>query len=78
MTPLHSTNESTQPHSSSTIHMNDEVTMAKSRFFDNISSGISVLVGRHGYSRDRAASLILDQIRQSDAPPTEDEVRLLD
>jgi len=58
--------------------MNDEVTMAKSRFFDNISSGISVLVGRHGYSRDRAASLILDQIRQSDAPPTEDEVRLLD
>lgn len=53
---------------------NDELSMAKKRFSDNISNGISVLVRRHGYSRVRAAELILDQIRQSDALPTDDEV----
>lgn len=53
---------------------NSDLTTAKRRFFENISKGISVLVRRHGYSSDRAANLILDQIRQSDSQPSEDEV----
>jgi len=68
--PLHTMNES----SSSSIHQIDELVTAKNRFYDNISKGISVLVGKHGYSRERAASLILDQIRLTDEAPIDDEV----
>ena len=68
--PLHTINGS-QP---SIAYSNNDVESAARRFHDNISNGISVLVRRHGYSRERAASLILDQIRQSDDPPNEEEV----
>ena len=53
----------------------DEISVAKNRFQANISNGIAVLV-RAGYSRARAAALILDQIRQTDAPPSDNEVSL--
>jgi hypothetical protein len=52
----------------------DEIAVAKNRFQANISNGIAVLVLKHGYSRARAVALILDQIRQTDAPPSDDEV----
>lgn len=71
--PLHTMNES----SSSSIHQIDELVTAKNRFYDNISKGISVLVGKHGYSRERAASLILDQIRLTDEAPIDDEVSVI-
>lgn len=54
----------------------DEIAVAKNRFQANISNGIAVLVFKHGYSRARAVALILDQIRQTDAPPSDNEVSL--
>lgn len=53
----------------------DEIAVAKNRFQANISNGIAVLV-KHGYSRARAVALILDQIRQTEAPPSDNEVSL--
>lgn len=52
----------------------EDLTEAMNRFRESISNGISVLVLKHGYSRARATDLILEQIRQSDGLPCEDEV----
>lgn len=68
---MHSSSESLN-----TINKSDELTTAKKRFQANISNGIDALVLKQGYSRNRAAHLILEQIRQSDTMPEEDEVRL--
>lgn len=61
--------------SSNKIDSNDDLIIAKKRFHQNISSGIQALVRRQGYSHARAAHLILEQIRQSDPQPQEDQVR---
>jgi hypothetical protein len=71
---LHTINDT--PSQSHYIRNRDELETAKIRFSDNITNGISVLVQGHGYSRERAADLILDQIRQSDELPTDEEVSL--
>lgn len=63
--PLHISNESNH----------DELSVAMNRFRSGISKCISVLVTKHGYSRARATALVLDQIRQSEESPCEDEVR---
>jgi hypothetical protein len=61
--------------SSNNVEETDGILAAKKRFQANISNGIDALVFKQGYSRNRAAHLILEQIRQSDAPPEEDKVR---
>jgi len=66
---MHSSSESLN-----TINKSDELTTAKKRFQANISNGIDALVLKQGYSRNRAAHLILEQIRQSDTMPEEDEI----
>ena len=71
--PLHISNES-----SNKIDSNDDLSIAKKRFHANISNGIQALVLKQGYSRARAAHLILEQIRQSDAQPKEDQVRYIE
>jgi hypothetical protein len=66
--PLHISDES-----SNNIDTKDDLIIAKKRFHANISNGIQAIV-KQGYSRARAAHLILEQIRQSDAQPQEDQV----
>jgi len=47
---------------------------AKARFSERVSNGISVLIERHGYSRERASDLILKEISRGGEPPSEDEI----
>jgi len=47
---------------------------ARARFSERVSNGISVLIKRHGYSRERASDLILKEISHGGVPPSEDEV----
>jgi len=47
---------------------------ARARFSERISNGISVLIKRHGYSRERASDLILKEISHGGIRPSEDEV----
>lgn len=47
---------------------------AKGRFAVAVASGVEELMKRKGYSRDRASSLILREIQQGVAPPTDEEV----
>ena len=51
-----------------------EIKAARDKFLQRVSDGISYLVDRHGYSRRRASSLILGEIRRSEPLPTDDEV----
>ena len=46
----------------------------KVRFFEAVSGVVTMLVKQHGYSRARANSLVLAEIRQDDEQPTENEV----
>lgn len=50
---------------------------AKYIFLQRVSEGISYLVDRHGYSRDRASKLILGEIRKTEPVPSEDEVSFI-
>jgi len=79
------TNESSSPQHSkndparSSVDKNPEdsqmaTDIARSRFLDRVSSGIAVLEQQHGYSSERAASLILEEIRQGCDPPSKDEI----
>jgi len=64
----------TSDESSNNTDTNEDLINAKKLFHANISNGIQALVFKQGYSRARAAHLILEQIRQFDAPPQEDQV----
>jgi len=46
----------------------------KAIFFQAVSKSVLLLMQQHGYSRARATSLMLEEIRQSDDHPTEEEV----
>jgi len=66
ISPLKSDNHSAVQKSSLDIE--------KTKFFQAISKGVSLLIQQYGYSRARATSLILEEIRQDDDHPTEEEV----
>lgn len=68
ISPLKSDNHSAVQKSSLDIE--------KTKFFQAISKGVSLLIQQYGYSRARATSLILEEIRQDDDHPTEEEVSL--
>ena len=54
----------------------ESVTDAKSNFVNALKDGISVLMRRCGYSRDRAASALLRELsRGENIRPSDDEVR---
>uniref|UniRef100_A0A6U1SRY8 Uncharacterized protein n=1 Tax=Trieres chinensis TaxID=1514140 RepID=A0A6U1SRY8_TRICV len=47
---------------------------ARARFAAAVSLGVSELTARFGYSRERAAWLLLGEIRRDDSPPSDDEI----
>jgi len=50
------------------------VDAARKRFAVAVSDGLVELTRRYGYSRERAAALLLGQIQRDDKPPSDDEV----
>jgi len=75
--PLHSDNNEKSSRVARCISSQPSVmtpSRAKARFSERVSNGISVLIKRHGYSRERASDLILKEISQGGVPPSEDEI----
>mmetsp|Transcript_16565 Transcript_16565/g.23535 ORF Transcript_16565/g.23535 Transcript_16565/m.23535 type:complete len:307 (+) Transcript_16565:81-1001(+) len=50
------------------------IAMATSRFYNQVSNGISILQQQHGYSKENASTLILNTICQNLEPIGEEEV----
>jgi hypothetical protein len=81
-TPVNSTNSTTtnnvqtnfETTRSTSISTSNSIAEARSTFLKRVSDGISHLVNRHGYSRSRASSLILGEIRNNEPLPDEDEI----
>mmetsp|Transcript_2050 Transcript_2050/g.5403 ORF Transcript_2050/g.5403 Transcript_2050/m.5403 type:complete len:317 (-) Transcript_2050:362-1312(-) len=61
-------NESNKSKRSSTVFA------ARERFAGAVSRGVDELTSWYGYSRERAAELLLGEIRKDDSPPCDDEV----
>jgi len=51
-----------------------EIKTATDKFLQRVSDGITYLIERHGYSRERASNLILGEIRKNQRLPSDDEV----
>jgi len=75
--PLHSESGNSNCYAARCISSQSDVmtpNRARARFSERISNGISVLIKRHGYSRERASDLILKEISHGGTRPSEDEV----
>jgi hypothetical protein len=51
-----------------------EIKTATDKFLQRVSDGITYLIERHGYSRERASNLILGEIRKNQRLPSDDEI----
>lgn len=74
MSPILNSNDINSNNSNDNNTKNRTIMTAKIEFLRRVSEGISYLVHHHGYSRTKASNFILDEIRQSDPLPTENEV----
>ena len=48
---------------------------ARSNFVSAVSNGVTELMGQCGYSRERATSILLRELRRDGETPSDDEVR---